>query len=469
LSAVAVADKRARNNRDTRKVIPMDEAAQDARVAARRWPQLPFYYGWLIIAVAFVTMAIAVTSRTAFSLLLPPLTREFGWDRGLVAGAFSFGFLISAAIGPVVGRIMDRHGPRVLIGGGVCLMSAGLFLAPSIDRPWQLYATLGVAVGGGANLMTYTTHSQFLPNWFVRRRAFAISLAFSGVGVGAIVLLPWLQTIIGRDGWRTSCRAMGLLILLVVGPLTLLVRGRPQDIGLLPDGDARASGEHNARATLAVVDPDWAAVDWTLARAMRTSRFWWIMVGYFCAMIAWYAGQVHQTAYLVEVGFTPIVAAWSLGIVSVAGIPGQIGLGALSDRVGREWVWTAACCGFAISYAALIALQTAPSLPLLYVMAVSQGFLGYAAPSVLGPIVAEIFEGRHFGAIFGAVTVALVGGGAAGPWVTGVIHDATGSYRAAFLLAIGCCAVSSVAIWIAAPRKVRAVPGRVARARVTTA
>jgi len=95
----------------------------------------PFALG-LIVAAAFVTMAIAVTARTAFSLLLPPLIAEFGWDRGLVAGAFSFGFLVSAAFSPTIGRIMDRHGPRVVIGGGVCLLSAGLFLAPWIARPW---------------------------------------------------------------------------------------------------------------------------------------------------------------------------------------------------------------------------------------------------------------------------------------------------------------------------------------------
>jgi len=141
-------------------------------------------------------------------------------------------------------------------------------------------------------------------------------------------------------------------------------------------------------------------------------------------------------------------------------IPGQIGLGALSDRVGREWVWSVACCGFAICYAALIALEGVPSHVLLYVMVCSQGCLGYAATSVMGPIVAEIFEGPHYGAIFGTMTVALIGGGAAGPWVAGVIHDLTGSYRLAFLLAIACCVVSAAAIWIAAPRKVRLVPGR---------
>jgi MFS family permease len=437
-------------------------------VTPRHWSsRLPFYYGWLIVGIAFVTMAIAVTARTAFSLLLPPLTDEFGWDRGLVAGAFSFGFLVSAVLSPIFGRIMDSYGPRVVIGSGVCLMSLGLFMAPTIEKPWQLYATLGLLVSAGANLTTYTAHSLFLPNWFVRRRGLAISIAFSGAGVGAIVLLPWLETIIGRDGWRASCSAMGFLVLLVIGPLTLFVRRRPEDIGLLPDDASRTAGAsriarvQKTRGASNVADPAWAAIEWTLARAMRTGRFWWIALAYFCALFAWYAVQVHQTKYLIEVGFTPHLAAWSLGIVSVVAIPGQICLGALSDRVGREWVWSAACFGFAVCYAALIALEHAPSFALLYLMVISQGFLGYAATSVMGPIVAEIFEGPHYGSIFGTVTVALIGGGAAGPWLAGIIHDATGSYRLAFLLAIACCVVSAAAIWIAAPRKVRLVPGRI--------
>src|ERR1700757_1067690 len=88
---------------------------REHRWATRR----PFYYGWIIVGVAFVTMALGVTARTSFSLLLPPLIDEFGWDRGQAAGAFSFGFLISAALSPLVGRIMDRHGPRVVIESGV--------------------------------------------------------------------------------------------------------------------------------------------------------------------------------------------------------------------------------------------------------------------------------------------------------------------------------------------------------------
>src|ERR671934_3120779 len=214
--------------------------------SSRHWSsRLPFYYGWLIVGIAFVTMAIGVTTRTAFSLLVSPLIDEFAWDRGLVAGAFSFGFLVSALLSPLAGRVLDAYGPRVVILTGVLVMTAGLWLALSIERPWHLYATLGVLVGGGANLMTYTTHSQFLPNWFVRRRGLAISLAFSGVGVGSIVLLPWVQSLIVRAGWRQACVAFAVLTLVLLVPLNLLVRRRPEDMGLAPDDDvaaARAAG-----------------------------------------------------------------------------------------------------------------------------------------------------------------------------------------------------------------------------------
>ena len=428
--------------------------------APRPWPQrLPFYYGWVIVAVAFVTMGVGITARTAFSLLLPPLVEEFGWRRQVVAGAFSFGFLVSAALSPLVGRAMDRRGPRVVVEAGVAMMGGGLLLAPLVAEPWQLYATLGVLVGAGANLAGYTAQSLYLPNWFLRRRALALGVAFSGAGAGSVLLLPWLQAIIVAEGWRASCTAMGLLLIAVLAPLNLLLRRRPQDVGLRPDGAGAggAGGRGAARSNL--VDPAWAAVDWTLRRAARTARFWWVALGFFCALFAWYAVLVHQTRYLTEIGFSPVAAAWALGAVSVVAIPGQIGLGALSDRVGREWVWTAGCAGFAVCYAALVALETAPTPALLYLMVISQGLLGYALPAVMGPIVAEIFEGRHYGAIFGTLNVALIGGGAAGPWAAGLIHDATGSYRPAFLLAIGLCAVSAAAIWAAAPRRVRVVPG----------
>jgi sugar phosphate permease len=290
-----------------------------------------------------------------------------------------------------------------------------------------------------------------------------MSVAFAGVGVGSIILLPWLQTLIGRAGWRAACWAMALLILALLAPLNLLLKRRPEDLGLEPDGDSASRETAAGNQAANVVDAAWVAVDWTLGRAARTGRFWWIMVGYFCGLFAWYAVQVHQTKYLVEIGFSPTYAAWALGFVSLAGIPGQIALGQLSDRIGREWVWTVGSLGFALCYLTLLLLRDFPTPMLLYFMVASQGLLGYGLTSVVGAIPAEIFQGRHYGTIFGTLMLAAIAGGAAGPWVTGALHDATGSYTLAFSLAIGGSALSAGAIWLAAPRQVRAVAGRVHR------
>jgi hypothetical protein len=119
--------------------------------------RLPFFYGWTIVAVTFVTMGIGGNARTSFSLFLPPIIDEFGWERGVTAGAFSFGFLVSA-------------------------------------------------------ILRYTGQSLFLPNWFIRRRGLATGLAVAGVGIGSVILLPWVQRIIEQAGWRTACWTLGLLI-----------------------------------------------------------------------------------------------------------------------------------------------------------------------------------------------------------------------------------------------------------------
>ena len=421
--------------------------------------RVPFYFGWIIIAVAFVTVALSVTARTAFSLMFPPIVDEFGWDRGLAAGAFSFGFLVSAVISPIVGRIMDRRGPRFVIEIGVVLTAAGLMGATLIEVPWQLYATLGLLVGAGANCMSFSVQSQYLPNWFVRRRALAISIAFSGVGVGAILILPWLQSIILKEGWRSACWTLGVMTLVVLLPINLIIAKRPQDVGVLPDG-AKETAAAAARRAATIVDPAWTAIDWTVARAVRTARFWWLIVGYFCAGYVWYAVQVHQTKYLVEIGFDPMEAAWSLGFVAMVAIPGQIALGALSDRIGREIVWAIASAGFAICYAALLALAAGPSRPMLYVMVLSQGVLGYAFTALMGPIVAEIYEGPHFASIFSIIMVALLAGGAMGPYATGLLHDIEGTYTAAFTVALVLSIVGAIAVWFASPGKVRMVAGR---------
>jgi MFS family permease len=203
--------------------------------------------------------------------------------------------------------------------------------------------------------------------------------------------------------------------------------------------------------------------DVALGRALRTGRFWWIAAGYFWALFSGYAIQVHQTNYLIEIGFGAGEAAWALGWVALAGVPGQLALGHLSDRIGREWAWSLGSLGFVLCALFLLLLKDTPSPALLYLMVLAQGALGYGLAPVFGAIPAEIFQGRQYGTIFGSLMLAAIAGGAAGPWLAGVIHDATGSYDQAFWISLCGSAFSAVAIWIAAPRRVRAVAGQIGR------
>ncbi|MBR1125330.1 MFS transporter [Bradyrhizobium lablabi] len=407
-------------------------------------------------------MAIGVNARTAFSLFFPPIIAEFGWDRGVTAGAFSFGFVVSGFMSPLIGRIMDRHGPRAVMGLGVLLMGSGLLLAPLTTQPWHLYLTIGVLVGAGSVCLGYSGQSLFLPNWFIRRRGLAIGIAFAGVGIGSVTLLPWVQHMIEQTNWRTACTTMGIIVFVVLAPINLLLHKRPEDIGLLPDGDAAPTAT-SAKPVSNIVDPVWANTEWTLGLAVRTARFWWICIGYFAGLYIWYAVQVHQTKFLLDIGFSSSVGVWALGVVSLLGIPGQIYLGHLSDRIGREAVWAISCAGFAICFAALIALKFVPSLWLVYLMVVTQGVLGYGLTSVMGPVVLEIFQGKHYGSIFGTIMLAALAGGAAGPWATGILYDISGNYTVAFAAGIAMSVLSAIAIWQASPGKVRAVAGKMAQ------
>lgn len=427
-----------------------------SRLAAR----LPFFYGWVIVAVAFITMALGVNARTAFSLLFPPILDEFGWDRADTAGAFSFGFLVSAVLGPFMGRAMERFGPVPVMQTGVLASGLGMLLASQASGLWQFYLSLGLLVGFGSVCLGYTGHGLFLPAWFSRKRGLALSLAFAGVGAGSVVLLPVMQHLIAVEGWRTACAVFGLLILVVLLPLNFLVRRRPADLGLQADGDSAASAAAARARGDTIVDAAWTNTEWTLALAVRTRRFWWIALGYSCGLYSWYAVQVHQTRYLLEVGFDAVTAGWALGIVSLAGIPGQIALGWLSDRIGREIVWAIGCAGFVVCYLALLGLAAFPGPALLAIMVVSQGAIGYGVTAVFGAIPADVFESPHYGPIFGTLSLTAITGGALGPWVSGAIHDSTGSYAPAFWLAIALSVVSAIAIWRASPGTVRSVPGR---------
>lgn len=434
------------------------ESAKAAAVAAAppspRAPfGLPFYYGWVIVACAFATMAVGVNARTAFSLLYPAILNEFGWARGETAGAFTLGFVFAAALGPVTGMLLSRFGPRLVMPLGSAMMAGGFAATTFVTEPWMLYPSFGVLVIGGSTILGYIGHSASLPLWFQKRRGLAVGLAFSGVGVGALAL-PIINQVIEGQGWREACWTIAAIVFVLLAPLNLIVqRRRPEDLGLLPDG-AEAAPEPEPTAEQAAPPPA-ATADPTLRDAVRTRAFWFFSLAAFGMLWNWYAVQVHQTQFLLDVGFDGDIAALALALVSALGIAGQINGGWLADRIGREGAWTVGCGGFILCYVCLILIGEAPSHLLLWAMVACQGLIGYGVTAVFASAPADVFQGRHYGTIFGAMSVFSSLGGGAGPYVTGWLYDREGSYDTAFALAIGWAALSILAMWIAAPRRAR--------------
>ena len=428
--------------------------------------RVPFFYGWIVVAVAFVSMAIGVNARTSFSLLFPPILDEFGWERATIAATFSIGFVTSTILSPLVGALMDRYGPRFVIPLGATLTGLGFYTATFSSEPWHFFLTLGILVVGGSLFTSYIGHTAFLPNWFNRYRGLAIGIAFSGVGIGSITLFPWMQNSILNDGWRLTCIYLAILLVLVLVPLNAIFqRRKPEDLGLLPDGDNlpdTAIGAAQKKLDEArIVDHAWVSVEWDLSNAIRTARFWWITLSFSTGLYVWYAVQVHQTRYLIDVGISPNFAAVALGLVGLTGIGGQIFVGYLSDRIGREWGWTLSLFGFLVTYLLLKLLSSVPSEIIIYLMICAQGLLGYGLASVFGSVPAELFGGKRYGVIFGTLGAFAGIGAALGPWATGWFFDLQGNYDLAFNVAVVMCIISIAGMWLASPRKVRLVAGRV--------
>ena len=327
--------------------------------------------------------------------------------------------------------------PRVLVSSTDPSFSLTIWSSSSS------HYTLGVMTVGASTTFAYNGHFVFLPSWFERRRGLAIGIVSAGAGAISIVVVPQVQQLIDRGGWRTGCIMMAIALVAIALPLNAaLQRRRPEELGLMADGGAARTAS-GTRTVVHIVDEAWAATDWTLGSAMRTARFWYFSIGFFLGLFAWYAILVHQTKYLLDLGFNSTFAAWALGLVPMAGVGGQLLLGYLSDRIGREWVWTVACLGFFVCYACMFVLARHAEPWLVWVMVFTQGFLGYGMTPAIGAIPADLFQGRQYGRIFGVAAIFGSGGAALGPWVFGLLYDRTGSYD-------GYLTVAAIALGLAA-------------------
>jgi MFS family permease len=426
----------------------------DVRLTIGRRLDVPFglvghwYYGWTLVAIAFLTVSVAQGTRGAFGVLLLPLTDGLGWGRGLTAGAIATNALLWAVSAVPVGILLDRWGPRRVFGGAAVLAGLGLVLAATTQQPWQLYLGVGVLAGIGFAPLIPGTEGMILANWFVRRRGLAMGIVAAGAGFGILVLAPLTQWILVQADWPAAFVVIAALLLVLVAPLNALAqRHRPEDCGLVADGGSHPAAS-SAVAAGRLAPPAGPSV-WA---ALHQPRFWLLAAAFLLGNAPTYFLLVHGAAFLVDGGFSAEQAAAVLGLAGACTVGGVLLWGYLADRWGSEWTYTAGSLGLIASLAVLYVVAPGQD-GLLYAFAVLFA-LGFASRQGLGPFMAAaLLRGRSFGMLMGVLVTHMALGVALGPLVGGWVFELSGSYYPAFVLALVSTLAAVVCIWLAAPRR----------------
>ncbi len=418
-----------------------------------------FFYGWVVVALCFLTVAVSYGIRYSFSVFYVAILQEFGWSRASTALIFSINILVYGMMAPLVGIAVERLGPRKSISFGAALVALAILLTSLTSQLWHFYILFGVVAAMGMCATGFVPNSTLVSHWFVRRRGAAFGLFAVGFGF-AYMMASGVEPFISRLGWRSTFVLLAVLAAAIVPVIAVFQRLEPREKGQLPDGDRQKPDSPSmAPRDNLVVNAEWASREWTLAKALKTRRLWCLFL---CNMFTWGVAVnlvlAHQVAFAVDEGYS---SAFGAMIFSLYGICYGLGnlLGFLSDRWGRELVATVGMALGVVGVSMLVLNQgvATPWLMFGYSLFFGMG-LGVVSPTFTAAI-ADIFPGRHFGAINGIVVVGFGIGGSISPWLGGKIFDVLGTYIPAFYIVIGALVMAAASLWLAAPRRVRLVPG----------
>lgn len=397
-------------------------------------------YGWVVVGVSTIVNLLAWSVRSTFALFYVALLGEFGWRRGDAALGYSLSWLLLLLFSPLSGRFSDRWGARLLVPVGGLILGGALALTGHVTALWHYYLAFGVLGAAGIGCIQ-TPAAAIVNRWFVRSRGAAMGVVSAGASASAIVFYPMNTWLILTFGWRVAFAVFGLVVALITIPLAALCYRNP------PDGVDDRRAAHAAAAAP-------ASDDWTLAMALRTSSFWAVFAMWALGVIGYQIVTTHQVAHAVDRGFSALTLGWVFALGGACTVVGNLLGGLLSDRWGRETVFTLGSVIGIAGIGSLAWLAGPDDLPLLLLYAASG--LGFGMRiALLAAIPADIFAGRHLGAILGAAHGGGGLGGLIGPFLGGWVFDVTGSYRIAFAAAAFAIAGSAVAAWIAAPRRSR--------------
>jgi MFS family permease len=407
----------------------------------------PIFYGWFLIPLCLANITVSNGIANAFSVIFVSLLRQYGLARADLSGIYSLYILVLFCGGILVGPLLDRFGPRIIIPIGSVIIALGLWGCSRISSPYQLYFFYGFITALGACCIAWLPNSLIITRWFVRRRGMAVGIVMCGAGVGTLIFIPLTQILIDWIGWRWAFLATGLLSVLTIGPLNAVFqRSRPEEMGLRPDGVDPEPVIQKTEIRSKVEGPG------KVTDALKTCSFWMMGVALFFNPFVTFTLTLHQVALVVEQGFSPAAVASTLGFIGIFAMLGRTCAGALSDRVGREPAYT-----FFMTFTALGVLTLfflSPRTPWMLVIYVILGGLGQGVGGAMFPaMLADLFPGPRLGKIIGILSIFAGFGSSFGSWFIGYLYDISGNYQRGLVLLFLAVWVAIVAVWIAAPRR----------------
>jgi sugar phosphate permease len=388
------------------------------------------FYGYYLLAVTFLFLVLFNGSGVfAFSLFVRPLEASFGWGRGQVMAGFTVYYAMVGIASPIVGRFVDRYGARPVIPVGAVLTGLGFVLVSRMSDLYLFY--LGyVIIGTGAAAMGPVPCSAVISNWFRRKRGTAVGVMSAGIGAGGVVVAPFIGYMLSHFDWRMAYLSLAVLVAALTIPLALgLIRTRPSEMGLYPDGEKGPMGDPED-ATRRGGDREGS----TLKQALKTPTFWLIAVSFFCYAFASMGALQASVPFLEDIGYPTVTAASALGAIGLGSAVGKILFGWLCDRMRPN---RAFAIGTAVLLAGVLVLLTVHAdspLLLIWIYALLLGLGAGAWLPTLSMLASTTFGLRFYGAVFGALNLCLSLGTAIGPLFSGIMHDATDSYVATFTI-----------------------------------
>ena len=394
------------------------------------------------MAVLFVSSGIGFYSH---GVILDPLRNLHGWSKATISSAITLYFVTAGINGFLIGRRIDRYGPKWVLVLGSLAIGSGYCLLSLVTAKWQLYAVyLVMAIGFSCiNIVPINT---LVANWFIRRRGFAMSLANTGLSLGGIVLVPLASFVIVHWGLGSALPLLGALGCIVIIPMALFViKQRPADLSQFPDGEVRRAS---------AVEPGGLSLShaiqsrvWSRVEAMRTIAFWAIVCAFLLALGGQVAFLIHQISFLNQyLGITG--AATAVSITAFASIIGRLVLGTFVDRLDKRYV--AMAC-FLLQGAAVLTLAYDNHVVILYLGTFVFGLTMGSILMVQSLIIGECFGLASFAMVAGFTGLFTMSGAAFGPTLAGVIYDATGSYQMAFTIFAALSMIAMIVIFFARP------------------